>query len=90
MQKIVDGVDLKVGCAVFTYDKNHKNSKNKRVPWYHMGVYVGTYVHPLTGQIINDAVIQASSVFGKVDVKTLSQTSFTHYADMPFVNYPDR
>ena len=90
MQQIVEGINLNVGCAVFTYDPEHRNSQGKLVPWHHMGVYVGTYVHPLTGEIIYDAVIQSSSEWGYVDVKTLSETGFTHYADMPFINYPDR
>lgn len=53
-----------------------------------MGIYVGTYKNPLTGDAINDAVIQASAVAGKVIVSTLSETSFTHYGRMPFVDYP--
>ncbi len=85
--QIVDGNTLVPGMAVFTYDPNHFNGSGKRVPWYHMGVYVGNYVHPVTGEYIGNAVIQAASAKSGIIVSSLSETSFTNYAYMPFVDY---
>ena len=49
------------GMAVYWYDPNHKNKDGEVRPWYHVGIYVGTYYDRLTDQWYTDAVIEAAS-----------------------------
>ena len=49
------------GMAVYWYDPNHKNKDEEVRPWYHVGIYVGTYYDRLTDQWYTDAVIEAAS-----------------------------
>lgn len=85
--QIIAGMTLTPGMAVFTFDPTHLNANQKSVPWYHMGVYVGNYVNPVTNEYIPNAVIHAANPRAGIVVCSLSDSSFTHYAYMPFIDY---
>ena len=85
--QIITGMTLTPGMAVFTYDPTHYNAKGKLVPWYHMGIYMGNYVNPVTGEYIPNAVVHAANSRDGIVVCSLSTSSFTHYGYMPFVDY---
>lgn len=86
----LDGLNTpKIGDAVFAYNKEHVNASGKRMPWYHMGIYVGEYTDPVTGIHYSDAIIENTHSVGHVTVTSLKASSkFTHYASLPFVNSP--
>ena len=85
--QIIAGMTLTPGMAVFTFDPTHLNANQKSVSWYHMGVYVGNYVNPVTNEYIPNAVIHAANPRAGIVVCSLSDSSFTHYAYMPFIDY---
>lgn len=85
--QIIAGMTLTPGMAVFTFDPTHLNANQKSVPWYHMGVYVGNYVNPVTNEYIPNAVIHAANPRAGIVVCSLSDSSFMHYAYMPFIDY---
>ncbi|MDD3915483.1 MAG: RHS repeat-associated core domain-containing protein, partial [Bacteroidales bacterium] len=67
---------IEAGMAIYWYNPAHKNKRGQLRPWYHIGVYVGTYFDETTSIYYTDAVIEAaSSPYNAVVVRSLADIS---------------